>query len=79
MNPYQAEKMASQHGSELRALSARSGHARQARQARQAQRARRAGQPLAHHSSRHLIRRRAGWVLISLGLRLAYAAGAGED
>lgn len=72
MNPYQAEKIASQHRSELRALSARCGHARQARQA---QRAQRAGQALAHHGSRHLIRRRAGWALISLGLRLAYAAG----
>jgi hypothetical protein len=69
VNPYQAGKIASQHDSELRALSARCG------QARQAQRARRSGQAPAHRGHRHLIRRRAGWALISLGLRLAYAAG----
>ena len=69
MNPYQAEKMTRQHGNELRTLAARSGHSRQAH------RARRPGQALAHPGHRHRMRRRAGWALVSLGLRLAYAAG----
>jgi hypothetical protein len=68
-HPYQAEKLASQHRSDLRAVSARAEYARQARQAR------RSGHAPAHQGGRHLIRRRAGWALVSLGLRLAYAAG----
>lgn len=69
-HPYQAEKMASQHGSDLRALCARSEYARQARRARRSGHA-----PAARQGGRHIIRRRAGWALVSLGLRLAYAAG----
>ena len=69
MNSYQAEKMARQHGDELRALSARSGHARQA------QRHRRPGEALPYDGYPYRIRRAAGWALVSLGLRLAYAAG----
>lgn len=68
MHPYQAEKLASQRGAEVRMLCARRGDIRQARQARQAR---------AHRGRGHVIRRRAGWALVSLGLRLAY--GAGED
>ncbi len=73
MNPYQAEKLASQHRNELRGLCARSGHTRPAKQARQAKQT----QIRAHQGRGNVIRRRAGWALVSLGLRLAY--GAGED
>jgi hypothetical protein len=68
-HPYQAEKLASQHRSDLRAASERSEYARLARLARQS------GHARAHQGGRHVIRRRAGWALVSLGLRLAYAAG----
>jgi hypothetical protein len=69
VNPYLMEKMASEHDADLRTLCARSRPDRRvslARQARQA--AAQAGHP-------HLLRRRAGWALVTLGLRLAYAAG----
>lgn len=72
MHPYQAEKLASQHDAEQRALCARSGRIRQAGQARQA---RQAWQAPARRGRRHMIRRRAGWALVALGLRLAYEAG----
>jgi len=42
---------------------------------RQARAARQAGEVLATRAQRHRIRRRAGWALVALGLRLAYAAG----
>jgi hypothetical protein len=66
MHPYQAEQVARQRMTERRQSSARAAAARQARAAR------RAG---AQHGGRRPIRRRAGWALISLGLRLAYTAG----
>jgi hypothetical protein len=69
LHPYQAEKLASQHRSDLYAVSERCEHARVSRQARQS------GHATAGQGGRHVIRRRAGWALVSLGLRLAYAAG----
>jgi hypothetical protein len=77
MHPYLAEQIASQHETELRALSADSNHAKQAQRARRAQRARQARQALVRrgHPDPRPIRRRAGWALVSMGLRLAYAAG----
>jgi hypothetical protein len=60
-----------QRQEDVRALAAGLGHARNAAHARQPRRAR------APRGRRHLIRRRAGWALVSLGLRLAYAAGEG--
>ena len=81
MNQYQAGKLASQHGSELRTRAAHHGDIRQARAARRAlagrraRPARQAGEVLASRAQRHRIRRRTGWALIALGLRLAYAAG----
>jgi hypothetical protein len=69
MNPYLMEKMASEHDCELHMVSTRSRPDRQASQARMSRRA------AAHAGHPHLVRRRAGWALVSLGLRLAYAAG----
>ena len=69
MNQYQAGKLASQHRADLLELAARHGDARQARAAG------RAGEVLVARAQRHRIRRRAGWALVGLGLRLAYAAG----
>jgi hypothetical protein len=66
VNPYQAEKLISQHDAELRKLCEHEGRIRQARQARQAH---------AQQGRSRVIRRRAGWALVSLGLRLAYRAG----
>jgi hypothetical protein len=59
MNPHMAQRLASQHESDLRALAARRGHTRR---------------PHVPHSHRRAIRRRAGWALVTLGMRLACAA-----
>jgi hypothetical protein len=69
VNPYQAEKLISQHDAELRKLCEHEGRIRQARQGRQARQAH------AQQGRSRVIRRRAGWALVSLGLRLAYRAG----
>ena len=69
MHPYLSEMIVRQQQADLRALAAGSGHARNAAHARQARQAR------VRRGHRHVIRRRAGWVLVSLGLRLAYVAG----
>ena len=68
MHPYLSEKIIRQHQADLRALAAGRGHPGNAAHAAQARRARR-------HQGHHLIRRRAGWALVSLGLRLAYTPG----
>jgi hypothetical protein len=60
-----------QRQADLRALAADRGLAANAVFARQARQAR------APRDRGHLIRRRVGWALVSLGLRLAYAAGEG--
>ena len=65
MYPYLTERMAAQRLAELREQAA--GH----RQAHQAHRVRQ----LSQHQRSHPVRRRAGYALISIGLRLAYAAG----
>ncbi len=71
MYPHQTEQMASQHQTEMREEAARrAGH----RQARLAHRVRQAS-PAATDGHSHPVRRRAGYALISIGLRLAYAAG----
>lgn len=68
MNSYLTERIAAQRQTELRdAATHRAGH----RQARQAHRVRQATE----HGRSHPVRRRAGYALISIGLRLAYAAG----
>ena len=86
MNLHLMEQMASQHNAELRALHTQDrytqdrctqhGHTQSSHAAadriRQGQQD---GQAAAHRGHGHVIRRRAGWALISLGLRLAYAAG----
>jgi hypothetical protein len=80
MHPYLSEMIARQRQADLCARAARSRHASQARHAQQAQearQARQARQAWARRGHRHLIRRRVGWALVSLGLRLAYAAGEG--
>ena len=65
------EQIATQRQTEMRDQAARrAGH----RQARQARRMRAASTATAHGHS-HPVRRRAGYALISIGLRLAYAAG----
>lgn len=64
MNRYMIQQLASQHQADLRRAVARGGHGKLARQASAQHR---------HHS--HPVRRRAGWALISLGVRLAYSAG----
>jgi hypothetical protein len=69
VHPYLSEKLAQQRHADLCARAARSRRASQARYARRARQARARG------GHRHLIRRRAGWALVSLGLRLAYVAG----
>jgi hypothetical protein len=70
MNSYLTERIAAQRQSELRDAAAhRAGH----RQARQAHKSRRASFRPGKRS--HPVRRRAGYALISIGLRLAYAAG----
>jgi hypothetical protein len=69
MNPYLMEKMASEHEADLHAQST---HSRLDRRASQARRCRQAA---VHAGHPHLMRRRAGWALVSLGLRMAYAAG----
>jgi hypothetical protein len=69
VHPYLSEKIARQRQADLCARAARSRHASQVRYARQPRQAR------GHRGRRHVIRRRAGWALVSLGLRLAYAAG----
>jgi hypothetical protein len=66
VHPYLSEMIVRQRQAELRALAAGRGHIRNAAHARQAR---------AQQGHRHLIRRRAGWALVSLGLRLAYVAG----
>lgn len=67
MNPHLTQQLASQHEADLRRLARHSGHTSPARQARQT---------LSHRSRQsHPVRRRAGWALISLGMRLAYTAG----
>lgn len=71
MHPYLSEMIVRQHQADLRALAAGRGHARNAAYARQAR------QAPARRGHRHPIRRQAGWALVSLGLRLAYAAGEG--
>ncbi|HLX47582.1 MAG TPA: hypothetical protein VKS82_04560 [Streptosporangiaceae bacterium] len=63
MNPHMARQLASQHEADLRALAARGSHTRQARQVAQ------------RHGHRRAIRRRAGWALVSLGMRLACTPG----
>jgi hypothetical protein len=71
MYPYLTEQLAAQRQIELREHTARrAGY----RQAQQAHRMRRAGAAASHGRS-HPVRRRAGHALISIGLRLAYAAG----
>ena len=65
MHPYLSEKIIRQHQADLRALAAGRGHPGNAAHARRAR----------GHQGHHLIRRRAGWALVSLGLRLAYTAG----
>lgn len=83
MHPYLSEKIARQRQADLCAQAARSRQASQARyaqrarQAREARYARQARQAGARRGHRHPIRRRVGWALVSLGLRLAYAAGEG--
>ena len=69
MHPYLSEKIIRQQQADLRALAAGRGHPGNAAYAVQARQAR------GHQGRRHMIRRRAGWALVSLGLRLAYAAG----
>lgn len=67
MNHYVTQQLAGQHEADLRRLATRGGQASLARQARQAR---------SQHGRRsHPVRRRAGWALISLGMRLAYTAG----
>lgn len=86
MHPYLSEKIARQRQADLCAQAARSRQAsqaryaqraRQAQEARYARQARQARQAGARRGHRHPIRRRVGWALVSLGLRLAYAAGEG--
>lgn len=83
MHPYLSEKIARQRQADLCAQAARSRQASQARyaqrarQAQEARYARQARQAGARRGHRHPIRRRVGWALVSLGLRLAYAAGEG--
>ena len=68
MNTHLTEQIAAQRQTEMRDEAAhRAGH----RQARQAHRLRQASQA----GRSHPVRRRAGYALISIGLRLAYAAG----
>jgi hypothetical protein len=69
VHPYLSEKTVRQHQADLRALAAGRGHPGNAAYAAQARQAR------GHQGHQHMIRRRAGWALVSLGLRLAYAAG----
>ena len=71
MHPYLSEMIIRQHQADLRALAAGRGQATNAPFARQAWQGR------ARRGHRRPIRRRAGWALVSLGLRLAYAAGEG--
>jgi hypothetical protein len=63
MNPHVAWQLAGQHQADLRALAARRGQIRQARPA------------TVRHSYRRVIRRRAGWALVTLGMRLVCATG----
>jgi hypothetical protein len=67
MYPYQTDQIAT-HQAELRTQAARHAAAIRARRAGQAG----AGAGRAHH---HPVRRRAGYALITLGLRLVYVAG----
>ena len=66
MTPHLAERIASQHQAEVRRISAGCSAARRARRARQAGQAR---------PRPHRVRQRAGWALVSLGLRIAYTTG----
>ncbi|HEY3735128.1 MAG TPA: hypothetical protein VGL63_14550 [Streptosporangiaceae bacterium] len=66
MNPHMIEQMTSQHQDDLRTLRAQSDVPHRTQQA---------GQDTADQGHPGVIRRRAGWALVSLGLRLAYAAG----
>jgi hypothetical protein len=71
MNTHLTQQIATQRQTEMRQEAARRAGHRQARRAHRAHRMRQASQ--AGHS--HPVRRRAGYALISIGLRLAYAAG----
>lgn len=87
MYPCLNEQIAAQRRAELRAQAARQAGRRQARQVRQASPASRGASSRLEESSHgaslradrhrrsHPVRRRAGYALISIGLRLAYAAG----
>jgi hypothetical protein len=68
MNPHLTEQLVSQHETDLRTLRAHEGQAQQARQGRRVTRA------LEHNGHRHAMRRRAGWALVSLGMRVACTA-----
>jgi len=71
MNTHLTQQIATQRQTDMRQEAAdRAGH----RQARRAHRMRQASQAAAHGHN-HPVRRRAGYALISIGLRLAYAAG----
>ncbi len=74
--------LAAHHGDARQAQAARRARtahrtlaARRAQAGRQARTARRAGEVVATRAQRHRMRRRTGWALVALGLRLAYAAG----
>ena len=68
MYPYLTQRIAAQRETELREQAAASRHARQVLRVRQAS-------PASAPGRSHPMRRRAGYALISIGLRLAYAAG----
>ena len=71
MNTHLTQQIAIQRQTDMRQEAAdRAGR----RQARRAHRIRQASQATAQGRS-HPVRRRAGYALISIGLRLAYAAG----
>ena len=67
MHPYLTQQIAAQRETELREHGA-SRHTRQVLRVRQAS-------PASAPGRSHRVRRRAGYALISIGLRLAYAAG----
>jgi hypothetical protein len=66
MNLYLMEKMAREHDADLNAHSAHSRPRPRASQARQPQ------QVAVHAGHPHPLRRRTGWALVSLGLRMTY-------
>lgn len=78
MNTYLTEQIAAQRQTDMRHEAARRAGHHQARQAHRMQAStadRRASLRSAQSGRSHPVRRRAGYALISIGLRLAYAAG----